>query len=145
MSAFESLELYFTKIKKYRVLPQHPLISVRFEEAYKTKIFMIFPKSFLNPSSNPSEIKGYWGRIKKNFYFGNVLSKKCRNWLFVGCRGGERAFPPPLKVTLIFCEWVKKMIPDIFKKIFENFLTHFEKIFFQILNFFSHCTVGINL
>ena len=53
--------------------------------------------------------------------------------------GVKRAFlPPPWQSTLIFCLEVRIGIPDIFKKIFENFFGIFQKNFFSILKkFFS--------
>ena len=63
MVRLKALDLYFSKIKKFHILPQFPLIYVTVEDTSKSLKIAILSFTKKYPSSMLAETKGDWGRI----------------------------------------------------------------------------------
>ena len=63
MVRLKALDLYFSKIKKFYIFPQFPLIYVTVEDTSKSLKIAILSFTQKYPSSMLAETKGDWGRI----------------------------------------------------------------------------------
>ena len=63
MVRLKALDLYFSKIKKFYILSQFPLIYVTVEDTSKSLKIAILSFTKKYPSSMLAETKGDWGRI----------------------------------------------------------------------------------